>query len=150
MAGQGGHGPAGNKFLRQTESIIICHWNAFIASSGLFIRISRGLTRSTSSVFFCCCCFHSAGSRNGSRFRPFGLHANVITCVSLQLHQYLTNDTASPTISLEHWQPLLHALMQTQSRWTAQQRSSSSAHGENCNMDECLYPWFGSELPFVV
>lgn len=38
-----GHEPAGNKLLRQTESIIICHWNAFIAGLDLFIMISWGL-----------------------------------------------------------------------------------------------------------
>lgn len=50
-----GHKPAGNKFLWQTESIVICHWNAFIARLDLFIMISWGFMGLFFFVLILCC-----------------------------------------------------------------------------------------------
>lgn len=49
-----GHEPAGNKFLQLTESIIICHWNAFIIHLDLIIMIPWGLIWAFS--FLCSLC----------------------------------------------------------------------------------------------
>lgn len=115
MAGQGVHEPAGNKFLRQTESIIICQWNAFIASLDLFIMISWCLIWAFS---FCYSSSAKTDRRRGSsesdlrfadrrdfisRHKRVFVHCQSIlveprTPLTLQLHRY--PDSWSSTYSL--------------------------------------------------